>query len=119
MYQESRLFQAIPDTVLHISRQGVLLYFRSSGDQSPDTLTSAIGKSISEFFPKSFVEQFQLCCEVALASGDLQSWEYDIPDDHLLLHQEARLFPLGRDQVVVIIRDITNRQKASETSRHS
>src|SRR3954468_19640612 len=105
MYQESRLLQAIPDTVLLVSRQGILLDFKSSERQPPDLPTSAIGKSISEFFPKSFVEQFQLCCEVALASGDLQSWEYEIPDDHVLHHQEARLTPLGRDQVVVIVRD--------------
>ncbi|MEO8391846.1 MAG: PAS domain S-box protein [Chloroflexota bacterium] len=119
MYQESRLLQAIPDTVLHISRQGIILDFKSSGHQPPDIPTSAIGKSISEFFPKSFVEQFKLYSEFALASGDLQYWEYEIPNDHLLLHQEARLVPLGRDQVVVIIRDITNRQQAYETSRQS
>ena len=120
MNRETSLLQAIPDTVLHLNYKGILLDFKSSADQPPDIPTSAIGKSISEFFPKSFVDRFQPLCELALTSGDVQYWEYEIAgDDHLLHHQEARLAPLGRDQVVVIIRDITHRKWAEEVSRQS
>ena len=119
MDSQTMLLRAIPDTVLHLNRQGILLDFKSSDHQPPDLLTSALGKSISEFFPKSFVDQFQLCCEAAIASGDVQCWEYALPHDHLPLHQEARLVLLGSNQVVLIVRDITHRKQAEEASRLS
>src|SRR5262249_17759962 len=114
MDRETGPLWALPDTLLHLNRQGILLDFQTAARQPLDLPTSALGKSISEFFPTAFVDQFHRYCALALESGAVQTWEYDLQVDRQIYQQEARLALLGNDQAVVIIRDITERKGSTE-----
>lgn len=119
MHRETTLLRVLPDTLLYLNHQGICLDFQLISRQPLELSSSAIGRSIAEFFPKPFVDQFQRCCQLALESGTAQSWEYELWEEHQLHRQEARLAPLGNDQVVVIIRDITHRKRDAEVLHHS
>ena len=53
----------------------------------------------------------------ALDSGELQVFEYETESEEDGTFYEARLVPSGKDEVVYIIRDITERKKSEQQAR--
>jgi signal transduction histidine kinase len=114
------LLNAIPDLMLRIRRDGT--YLDCAGDLSrlatpADTL---VGSSIHDLLPRDVAEALMACAEAALVSGELKTVEYrlrtveDVERDF-----EARVVVCGPDQVLMIVRDVTDRKEAEAALRRS
>ena len=107
------MLQAIPDLIFRIRADGTYLDCHVPDNdilfESPDNF---IGQKIEAIMPPDFAaHSMELIAEV-LRTGEMGKYEYELPVDHELRQYEARIVPAGRDEVLVIARDVTARQQA-------
>jgi PAS domain S-box-containing protein len=103
---------AIPDMMFRIRRDG--MYLDCKAEQENDFATPAsdmIGKTIYEVLPPEAAEQRMAYITRTLTTGEIQIFEYQLPNRGELHDYEARLVVSGRDEVLAIVRDITQRKR--------
>ena len=112
------VLDAIPDLMFQISKEGIFLDYKAAGDEGLAAPPSVfLGKKMHEVMPSEFARQVMNHVEQALQTGDVQRFEYQLPvpiPDGDLHNFEARLVVSGEDQVLTIVRDITERKRAEE-----
>jgi PAS domain S-box-containing protein len=107
------LLDAIPDLMLRIARDGT--YLEVTGDPArmivpPEKL---IGQSVRDVLPAELAERFEATLAMPASKG-VQTLEYRLPIGGEEHYFEARLMPSGDDEVVVIVRDFTDRMRLEE-----
>jgi PAS domain S-box-containing protein len=114
------LIQAIPDLIFRIRRDGTFIDF-NSGNPEPTALPppSFLGKRIQDLpLPRAFIELTVNNVERVLSEGTMAVYEYDMVKDSGLQRYEARVVRSGQDEVVCIVRNITDRKLAEERQAH-
>jgi PAS domain S-box-containing protein len=109
------VFGAIPDMLFRLDRDGMILDFKA-GFTSDLLLQRGelIGKHIQSIPIKTVGDEFQPALARALSEKTIVNLEYALPLQGQEGFYEARLVPLPDDQVVVIIRNITERRKSED-----
>jgi PAS domain S-box-containing protein len=114
------LLDTIPDIVLRRKRDGTYTDFKPAKEFGIFMPRSAfIGKNVTEILPPPVAQASMEASELALATGEEQIHEYQLPDRQTgALHDyEARVLPSGEDEVQVIVRDVTD-EKLQEGRLH-
>ncbi|MFZ5351893.1 MAG: HD domain-containing phosphohydrolase [Bacillota bacterium] len=109
------LLEAIPDIFFLLDQEGRILdYHAMQENMLYIDSENFINKKLSDIFPIELAEKFQLAIDNSINSDRMQTCEYhlDIKDERY--HYEARLAACGKDRVVGIVRDITERKKTEE-----
>jgi PAS domain S-box-containing protein len=107
------LLRVIPDWMFLINHDGILLEYTEGNDHAPLLKTDHLtGCKIEDILPSDIAIQAKHYLKVALETGVMQVFEYplfvqDIPHDY-----EVRIVVSGQDEVLAIVRDITERKKA-------
>lgn len=112
------MLQAMPDLLLHISPSGQYLNVKPAQDF--DTIIpypDLVGKHESEVLPPDIATQQRLCRAEAIATGRTQVYYYQLNQQGSLRSQEARVVAIGDGEVLVIVRDITDRLRTER--RHT
>jgi signal transduction histidine kinase/ActR/RegA family two-component response regulator len=114
------VFQAIPDLLFRIDRQGTILAFKAgaTGDLMVQR-NELFGRRIQDFPAKAISAQFTRAIAEVLSSRSLQSFEYPLIVQGRECFYEARLVPLPEEQIVVIIQNITERKQAEKNLRET
>lgn len=103
---------AIPDMMFRINRDGIYVDFIAAKADTlvvpPDVL---IGRNIYDVFP-SLASQIKTCMQEVLQRRDMQIFEYQLPIGDSLHQYEARVVISGEEEVLAIVRDITERKEA-------
>lgn len=109
------LLTAIPDIMFRLSSDGTFLDFNSpnSGDLiiPPDQF---LGKKASEVLSPDLASLTEKKIQETLESGKPVNYEYETFADNQRKNWEARMAVCGKDQIVSIIRDITERKLFEE-----
>ena len=110
------LLEAIPDLMYRLSRDGVMLDFHaSSGLKSAASGGMIINKNIGEIYPPTVGAEFLRHIQAVLTEGGIRLFEYTInPSAREARFFEARMVPSGPDEVLAIVREITDRKRADE-----
>lgn len=106
---------AIPDLIFRFSRDGV--YLDCHAEIVSDLLAPAselIGKKLQNIIPNAIAKLLLQSMEQALATGVTQTVEYELPIHGNWRYWEARLVVCGEDEVLAIVRDLTQRKRAEE-----
>ncbi len=105
------LLQAIPDLMIRYDRNGTYLEMLSGGNvQLLHGFPEHPGANLWEILPLDLARQRLSYIHRALDSGKMQVYEYEIEIKPGEWHyEEARITVCGPDQVIMIIRDITQR----------
>lgn len=107
------IFQAIPDLLFRIDHEGTILSFKVGNLEDmirqPKDL---IGCRIQDIPEKNIAEKFAGAIEQLNRNRTTVSIEYDLKRENRLQTYEARLIPAAGEQIVVIIRNITERSRA-------
>jgi PAS domain S-box-containing protein len=114
------LVDAMPDLLLRIDREGRYLDFREpAGRERAVPPECVIGRHIAEVLPPDVAREAERVIRTALESGRVETMEYDMPHYEELRSFEARIVACGSDDVVVIVRDVTERKRAEAVLRRS
>ncbi len=107
------VFQAIPDLVFRLDHQGVILDVKAgaAGDLM-SRREDLIGKRIQDTPLKEVAQQFSEAIQRVVAENVPVSIEYSAVVQGQESYYEARLVPLPDKQIVVIVRNITERKQS-------
>ncbi len=113
--QNRAIVDALPDALVRLSREGVYLEIRVPRDYAafvdPEQL---LGRCAYEMLPPEVARRARECVEQAVATGEMQTFEYEIQAGQETRVREGRVVRCGEDEVISIQRDITERKRAEE-----
>ena len=107
------LLNAIPDLIFRFTNNGIFLDYKAS--RKDDLLWSTdelIGKKVSEVLPENAAKQYLQYLDQALKTGEIQIFEYEWFVDRQRHHFEARVVISGKNELLAIVRDITESKLA-------
>ncbi|MFC2172785.1 PAS domain S-box protein [Acidobacteriota bacterium] len=108
------LLNALPDLIFQIRSDGTFLNYKASSKEllmmSPDAF---LGKKVRDVLPPDLAETTMENIDKAIQTGQMQHYEYQVrlPSGEIS-ENEARLVPNAENEVLAIIRDITDRKRA-------
>lgn len=109
------LLNAIPDMMFQLRRDGTLLDYKRAKDLEPLVPPSKfLGKNIADVLPSDVAAPTLRFIERALETGAVQIFEYAFALKEAAREFEARIAVSGRDEVLAVIRDITQRKRAEK-----
>ncbi|MFN6537304.1 MAG: PAS domain S-box protein [Nostoc sp. EkiNYC01] len=106
------ILSAIPDLMFRISRDGEYLDLKSEGANVTLNREEIVGRNLQELLPSDVAAISREAIAKTLDSGTLQTCEYQLPTALGIRDYEARLVVSGQDEILAIVRDITERKQA-------
>lgn len=104
------IFDAIPDLYFRLDSYGTVLDYKSASASElyipPDIF---LNKPIEIFLPKNLSQKVKNSIQQVNESRSLVTMEYNIPMGVSNRSFEARFFPLLKNEIIVIIREITDK----------
>ncbi len=114
------LINALPDLMFRISADGIFVNFKASKTHNvPLPPEEFLGKSVCEVMPLDVAELTMNGIKNAIATGELQVFECQMPINNKICHYETRIAVSAKDEVMVIVRDITERKQAETEIRNA
>ncbi|WP_009630746.1 PAS domain S-box protein [Synechocystis sp. PCC 7509] len=114
------LLNAIPDSMFRISFKGIFVNFKAvKNNRLPLPTQEFLGKSLYEVFPYQVANPMMDCVQLALTTKNMQILEYQLLLDDNLLDYEARIAVSAENEVMAIIRDITERKHVETDIRQA
>jgi len=106
------IINALPDTIYVISSEGVFLDYKSGDDKDVFALPEdIIGRDIEKVFSTELADQYHYYIQQALSADYLQICEYKMMVKDYEQEYEARFIGCGKNKVLVMVRNITQRKK--------
>ncbi|HBH87685.1 MAG TPA: hypothetical protein DDY17_08825, partial [Syntrophaceae bacterium] len=113
------VYQAFPDLFFRTDANGTILDYKASGEPGRICLEKAIGSKITGLFPADTGKKFSDAIARVGELHSLVSIEYSTVGQDSEHYYEARLLPLIENQIIIIIRNITDRKYAERALRDS
>jgi PAS domain S-box-containing protein len=114
------LFAAFPDLFFRMAADGTVLDYKANNTSDlylPPA--SFLGKRMQEVLPPNVGERISGAIAQVLQTKSLVYLEYSLPLPRGEQYFEGRLVPLNQDEVVAIVRNISERKQAEEALRES
>ena len=114
------LLIAIPDWMFRIKSNGTIVNFHDPKLYPlPLPTTDFIGKCLSDVLSADVADLLMTCIQQALHTNEVQIIEYQLQLDNRLIDYEARIAVSSSEEVMTIIRDITERKQAEAEIRNA
>lgn len=112
------LIKAIPDLIMRIGRDGRYLEFVASPNfKVLGTLSEWVGEHVSTELPEAVTQQRLAAVEKTLESQKIQIYEQIMPIGDEVQYEEVRVVPNGQNEVLMLVRDISDRKLAEAALR--
>jgi len=112
------LLAAMPDMVFRFDRAGTYLDYKAERVTDPAVpLKDILGRRVAEVLPSDVANLLEATIERVLASGDIETIEYTLEVSGNSRDFEARVVPVGPDEVVAVVRDVTERNQINTDLR--
>ncbi len=103
------LFQALPDVFLRLDTAGVIVDYRG-----PKPSAFAVGKALQSLVSPEAGRQIEKAMARVRQSSALVAIEYSLPSGVGETYFEARFIPLHWKEIIVMVRDISERKRAAK-----
>ena len=109
------LLNVMPDLMFRIGRDGTYVDFKADPDElfAPDV----VGRTVFDRLPRATADALMTCVLAALDDGGIQTLEYELDLQGEIHHYEGRVVASGEDEVVLIVRDFTERKRLENELR--
>ena len=109
---------AIPDTFFRLNKEGYYLDYEQGHDASAALpVDQCVGKHIAEVLPKEIAERLLEQMHVVLETQQIRSVDYELIRFGAIEHYEARLVATGPNEVLGLVRDISERKRTEDQIR--
>ncbi|MBW3510765.1 bifunctional diguanylate cyclase/phosphodiesterase [Janthinobacterium sp. NKUCC06_STL] len=109
---------AIPDTFFRLNREGFYLDYEQGHDASAGfSITDCVGSHIRDVLPPEIATRLLDQAHAVLATQHIGSVDYTLTHEDSTRHFEARLVATGADEVLGLVRDISERKRTEEQIR--
>ena len=105
------LLEALPDLIFRMSKDGTYLAYTGNERDLAAPLEQTIGRKLHEVIPKEPADSILRCIQSVISSGGVQTVDYQLRMGPLNRHFEARIVRSGPDEVLLIVRDISDRKR--------
>jgi PAS domain S-box-containing protein len=116
--QNRAIVNSVPDLMFRIDRRGVFLDYVSRDPSrffiSPQEF---LNRPIVEILPATMAQDAMIAIERSLDSGQVELFEYSLGVDEKTQYYECRISPLGAEEVLAVVRDITDRSEQEKALR--
>lgn len=114
------ILRAIPDMMFRMSRDGVILDFKAEREADLYVpVGQIVGNRVDELLPSDLGKTIIGLASEVLDSGDLRTLEYELQKQTGLRSYEGRFNACGSNEVVIIVRDVTDSKQAQRELRQS
>lgn len=114
------MIQAIPDLLIRMRKDGTQLELINQGCvHFVGVETTFGGSNVADVLPFDVARKRLCCANQALETGEVQFHEYQLSADGQQYYEEARVVPLQADEVLVMVRDITDRKQMEQALQDS
>ena len=114
------ILNSVPDILFRLDRQGTLLDYRCNDPAllilPPDEF---LNKRVGEVLPTAIAKDTMLAVEEVFSTGRMSTFEYALELQGEMRHFENRVVPLQGDQVLSVVRDVTDQRRVETALRES
>ncbi len=112
-------FEVFPDVCLALDPEGRILDYKAPLHSALYLTTREwAGKNIQDFLPLQVGAAFERTLEQVFCTQAAEYLEYSLPGAEGKTYYEARVIPFSKDQAMVFIRDMSERQQREADLRH-
>ena len=112
------IFLALPDLFFRMSSDGTVIDYRAGRSQAlyvpPDQL---VGRRMQDVLPPEVGAQIEAGLAEIARTGEMVYFEYALEMDGGEQFFEARVLPLADDEVIAVVRDVTERRRVEAAVR--
>lgn len=117
--KQAALLDAVPDMMFVLDSQYVFCDFKAGHGMAPFAPPeSFLGKPVHEVLPPELAINMEYNIKRVLETGEGLSHAYSLGEGDDLHHFEARYAPFGTNEVLAVVRDITQNKRNEEHIRH-
>lgn len=112
------LLNAIPDMMFRLTRSGVFVDFKAAREDLYYKEGSIVGKDFHDILPAEILNMLDEQIKLAIQTGNIQDFEYQLPQPSGELRTyEGRMVANGPDEVIAIVRDLSEQKKTEQSLR--
>ncbi|MDC0835245.1 EAL domain-containing protein [Geitlerinema sp. CS-897] len=117
--QLQAIFAALPDLFFRTRYDGTILDYQAGTAVELYLPPEAfLNRRLADLFPSEVAERFQAALDRVCQTQQLVTLEYKLRIPNGIQHYECRLMPIGNDEAIAIVRNITDRKRAEEQLRY-
>ena len=110
------MIRAVPDLLLRVTTAGVCLdCFQPQQSES----FLPVQQHLSEVLPLELLQRQLDAIVQAIATGRLQVYEHQFQKDDVITSEEVRISAISPDEVLIMVRDITQRKQSEDALQES
>ena len=118
--RNNALLDAIPDIMMRVDREGIILDYKAPKDNDlAENAERVIGRNFRDFVPEPIAGPITETIRAVLDTGEAGSVEYQLPHGQHQHFFEARVVGSGPNEVMGIVRDITDKKAVEEALRQA
>lgn len=107
------IIDAIPDLIFRLNKQGVYIDYKAAKEDLAYQAESILGKKNRDMMPPAFADLIDEKIKLTLQTRQMQVFEYQLPlPQKGVCEYEARMVCSNSDEVIAIVREITDRKRA-------
>ena len=113
------LLDGMPDSLLRLNRQGIILDFKTSRQRSVATPAKLLpGNSLAEVFPQPLAEKMTAALSRAFETQTTQLFEMGVLLNNHATQQEVRISPISETDAIAVLRDFTERRQLEKSLQY-
>lgn len=113
------ILAAIPDMLIRVRQDGTRLFIATGSLRSYLPTDGLIGRSVYDTLPQQLARQRMEFVQQAIATQQLQVYEYEISIAGETRCEEARIVAINDEEALIVVRDVTDRKRAEATLQES
>lgn len=113
--QTRALIEAFPDMFFRLDEKGIFRDFKADRIDLFVQPEAFLGKKFTEVMPGWYSKLINEKIASVIASSELEIFEYQLPNaENEIQHFECRILPFSGNEIIAIVRNITERKKTEE-----